>query len=173
MSLAGTAQANIVSNGGFETGNFSGWTQFGNTGFDSVSTNALVVQAGSQGASFGEVGAFSGIFQTLATTAGASYQISFWLRNISSVTPNAMAFNWNGGGAELSFTNAAAFGYTNYTYLLAATGATTDLRFGFRHDPAFWALDTVSVVQVPEPGSLALVGLALAGLALAARRKQA
>ena len=164
---------NLVVNGGFETGSFAGWTQFNPGAFVGVTNDPLYVQSGSQGAFFGSPNAVSGIFQTLATTVGASYQVSFWLGNLSSNPISSMAFNWDGGANELSFVNSAAFGYTNFTYLLTATSAATDLRFSFRHDLFFWAFDTVSVVQVPEPGSLALVGLALVGLTLSARRKQA
>ena len=170
VALAGAAQAELVTNGGFETGNFSGWTSFGNTGFQSVS-GGRAVNTGSFGAYFGAVGSPGGIFQTLATTAGSTYIVSFWL-GIDSGTPNSMTFNWNGGADELSFLNAAGQGLTRYTFLLTATSAATDLRFNIQHNPAFYFIDNISV-NIPEPGSLALAGLALAGLALVSRRKQA
>jgi hypothetical protein len=177
LSLAGVAHAELVTNGGFETGNFSGWTQFGNTGATGVtSTNffGTYIHSGTYGGAFGAVGSPGGIFQTLSTTAGQTYLVSFWM-SIDSGVPNSMTFNWNGGADELSLTNAAAQGMTHYTYLLTATGATTDLRFNIQHNPAYYGLDDVSVteVQVPEPGSLALAGLALAAAGAVSRRKRA
>ena len=36
FAIAAPASANLVTNGSFETGNFTGWTQSGNTGFMGV-----------------------------------------------------------------------------------------------------------------------------------------
>jgi hypothetical protein len=171
VSLAGAAHAALVTNGGFETGNFSGWTQFGNTGFTGV-TSPTYAHSGTYGGQFGAVGSPGGIFQTLATTAGVTYRVSFWL-SIDSGTPNSMTFNWNGGADELSLTNAAGQAFRQYTYFVAATAATTDLRFTIQHNPAYYGLDDVSVTAVSAPGSLALAGLALVAVGAASRRKRA
>ena len=171
---SGVAQAAPVINGGFETGNFAGWTQFGNTGSTAVGIAAQYVHSGTYGSAFGAVGSPGGIFQTLSTTAGASYLVSFWL-SIDSGTPNSMTFNWDGGADELSIVNGPGQGMTQYSYLLTASSAATDLRFNIQHNPAYYGLDDVSVTEVvsavPEPGSLPLAGLALGGLALGLRRK--
>lgn len=173
LALTGVAQANLVTNGGFETGNFSGWTQFGNTGFTSVNCGASPYRnSGSCGGQFGAVGAPGGIFQTLNTVAQGTYAVSFWL-SIDSGTPNSMTFNWNGGGPELSLTNAPGQGMRQYTFTLVATGAATDLRFNIQHNPAYYGLDDVVVRQVSAPGTLALAGLALLGVGVASRRQRA
>lgn len=166
------AHANIVTNGGFETGNFTGWTQFGDTSFTGV--DSLSPQSGVF-AAFAGPSAPGGIFQTLATTPGRSYVVDFWLMNeadvLGQVTPNSFAFSW-GGVPRLTLSNASVFGYTHYSFILLATSASTDLRFTFQHGPAFWDLDTVSAV-VPEPGTLALVALAGSLAALTRRRRSA
>jgi hypothetical protein len=179
VALAGAAQAELVTNGGFETGDFTGWTQFGNQGDTGVDcTGRFTPHSGQCVGFFGAIGSTGGIFQTtLATQAGQTYDVSFWYSNLSGGTPNSFEFNWDGGRAEVSMVNAAAFGYTQYTAQLTASGTNTDLRFTIRHDPNFYLLDDVSVVarnnNVPEPGSMALVGLALAGLGAMSRRKRA
>jgi len=162
---------NDVQNGDFETGDFTGWTQFGDTTFTGVDTFAP--QAGTYAAYFGPTSP-GGIDQTIATSPGQGYVVSFWLQTEADVngvaTPNFFEFNWDGGPAELTIVNAPASPYTQYSFRLVASSSSTDLRFTFSDTPAFLDFDSVSVI--PEPGSLALLGLA-GGIAALARRRRA
>ena len=175
VSVAAQAGPNIVVNGGFETGDFSGWTTSIDPVFDGV--DSLQHLSGSFAAFFGNPFGASTISQMLATVPGTFYSIDFWLQAESDVlgasAPNAFSFNWNGGAAELALTNSPAFGYTHYSFLLKATGATTQLAFTFANEPAFWDFDDVSASAVPEPGSLALVALACGLVALTLHRRRA
>ncbi|WP_165917609.1 PEP-CTERM sorting domain-containing protein [Roseateles saccharophilus] len=172
LFASGSAHANLVTNGDFETGDFSGWITVLDPLYDSVTGVAPVPQAGLYGASFG--GAKSSISQTIATVAGANYVVSFWLQLEADVTgadqPNAFSFDF-GGATGTSLVNASAFGYTPFEATFIASSASTDLTFNFSEGPAFWDIDSIQV-KLPEPGSIALLVAAGLGGAVATRRRK-
>ena len=109
MATPSFAATELVVNGGYETGNISGWTLTGNTGFSSVPTGAAFT--GSFGYSNGAVGSFGVLSQTVATVSGATYAYSFALRN-NGGPGNAFEASLGGTAFGPSFTNSGPFGYT-------------------------------------------------------------
>ncbi|MHA6723765.1 PEPxxWA-CTERM sorting domain-containing protein [Sphingomonas sp. RS2018] len=174
--------AELVTNGGFETGNFNGWTQFGNFGGTGVTgtISGTVPHAGQSQAAFGPVTTTGGIFQTLNTVVGQTYQISIWLANIGggngSTLPNQASISF--GGEELAaLYDFEAFPYTNILFDLTAKSAQSELRFTFRNDPGYFLLDDVSVrdtavAGVPEPSSWAMLTIGFGALGGALRRRR-
>jgi hypothetical protein len=138
----------ILQNGGFETGNFTGWTQSGNTGSSTVTSgNANYVHGGTYGAELGPVGPLGYLTQNLTTAAGQNYLLSLWLRNYSGGTPNQFQVQWN--GATIFYqSNLTVTAWTNLQFLVTATGSATPLQFGFQNDPAYFGLDDVNVVPL-------------------------
>ena len=84
--------------------------------------------------------------QTLQTTAGQQYTLSFWLAN-RGAGPNDFTVKWN-GATVMALTNAPAQGYTQYTFTVTATGPTSVLEFDARQDPSHWSLDSISVTAI-------------------------
>jgi hypothetical protein len=137
-----TISSDILINGDFERGDFTGWTQSGDMSYTSVSGG---MPHGGRFAA--ELGPLSEGFlaQTFATTPGQSYTLDYWLTNEGG-TPNsfrALIDGVNVPGSVLN--NVGAFSYREYMFVFVATGATTELRFGFVQQPAYWHLDDVSI----------------------------
>src|SRR4051812_49603447 len=73
LALAGPIGPNLVVNGGFETGDVSGWTQSGDTSLNGVDCSAgCFYFAGSLD--------FSSLSQQIATLPGSSYNIHLLLQ---------------------------------------------------------------------------------------------
>ena len=174
LSFAHPAKANLITNPGFETGNFTGWTQSGDTSFTGVTGTfvGIAPHSGSFQAVMGNVST-GFLSQMLALAVGTTYTVDFWLANN---TPGTNSFAASLGGVTgFSVTNAGASGYTEHTFNFTYNGGSTQLLFTFLNVPGSWFLDDISVepagVGVPDGGStVSLLGCALLGLA-ALRRK--
>jgi subtilase family serine protease len=144
----------LVQNGGFETGDFTGWTQSGNTAYTSVTSgNSVFVHSGTYGAALGPSGSLGYLSQTLPTFAGQNYLLSLWLDNPNNsygATPNQFLVQWN-GTTIFNQTNMPFTTWTNLQFIVTATGSSTVLQLGFRDDPYYLSLDDISVAPIPVP----------------------
>jgi hypothetical protein len=132
---------NLVANCGFETGNFAGWTRSGDSGFTSI--DAIAAHSGSFGLNIGPTGALGFIAQTLATKAGGSYSLCYWLSNEGGPA-NRFQVSW-GGTIIRDDSNLSVFPYTQSCIDVVATSDSTELKFGFLQVPSFFHFDDVSV----------------------------
>ncbi|HEX7653462.1 MAG TPA: hypothetical protein VF607_08150, partial [Verrucomicrobiae bacterium] len=106
--------------------------------------------------------------QDLNTVPGQSYQLSFWLRNTNSATPNYFRVWWD-GFSMLDYTNFSSATWTQFQFIVIASGTATPLEFGFQNDPAYFGLDDVTVTPVnTTPVASILMGGSAAGASLTA-----
>jgi hypothetical protein len=184
---------NLVTNCGFETGTFSGWTLAGNDvpgeqdnlygveGSDPFPLPAgTAPNSGSFQAYFSDLVANpTTLSQSVATTAGGHYALSFYIAQ-QPVGPGTAAnsLSVSFGGSVLGvLTNVPMEGYTQVTYAFTATSASSLLSLSFGDDIGEFLLDDVRVTAVaapvPEPSSTALVGAGLIALGFTQRRRRA
>jgi hypothetical protein len=156
VSLCDADPFNLVSNCGFETStpcpvslagcpnNFlPEWTPSGDLTYFGPTNQAPFPHSGLIGAFAGQLNDLGCITQTLPTTAGASYTVTFWLA--SGVPPNRFQAKWE-GVVIFELVNSASFAYMPVTLpgnVASANGS--DLSFCFFQPPDFWAFDDVDV----------------------------
>ena len=162
----------LVLNSGFETGDLSDWVASGTTNFTFV-TNGVSADAhfGTCGALLGAVPSPGYLTQDLATTPGQSYVFSFWLCNptggsINKATPNMFQARWD-GNLVCAQTNITTATWTQYQFNVTASSAVTPIQFCFEDEPAFLALDDVSV-SLPSSGTTTTTTATVAGFSLTA-----
>jgi hypothetical protein len=168
------AAVELVANGGFETGDFTGWTQTGETTFNGVQClgPGAGVYGGNCGAFFGPVSSVGGIAQVINVGgAGQLWDLSFAFQ-ADGASPSSFTALF-GGQTLASLSNPAAGGYTLYHFNGVSTAANMTLAFNFLDPAGFLYLDGVSVTAVPEPATVVMLGAGLAGLFLRRRRKTA
>jgi hypothetical protein len=168
---------NLVENGSFETGDFSGWTQTGDTSFTFV-TDDLAAGGPTDGiyhAAFGPVDGVGGIFQFIDTTPGQSYLLSFDIAYLGG-DPNGFFLAWGDPDDPQVLIDGAdfpGFDYATASGTVVATTASSFLLFAFYSPPSFWLLDNVSLTAVPEPGTWAMLIAGFGMVGLASRRRRA
>lgn len=191
VSGAGAASAQVV-NGGFETG-MASWTVSGWVSSVTPRTGSFAADTACASATCMNVAGGGSISQTVATTPGASYTLSFWYRTTNGGdTPVELQALWSNGapanGGAGTCTGSCVFGtttatatYVQVTRTVVATGPTMQITFLGRNDPAAMLIDDVSLTFLAPPASvptltewaMILFGLVLAGFAaLTVMRRQ-
>ena len=196
--LAASANASVITNGSFESSvglnngqwgvfnSIDGWYTSDGSGIEIQRNTVTTAQDGSQ---YVELDSHNGSSNSsmsqdlFGLTVGQTYQLDFWYKARTGATnDNGINVSW-GESPDLSpFTYAfnvdgiAPMPWTLVTGFLTATAAEMTLTFSAtgNENTLGGFIDNVSLkaASVPEPATIALLGLGLLGFA-SRRRKQA
>lgn len=166
------SRAELIVNGGFETGNFSGWFVP-----PSVPNQSLFYVSSGGGSHNGTQHArlssstLQFVSQILATEAGTDYELSFWLRRPSNVL-SRFVVRWEGAPVfDELFQLPNATDWHQFTFPLHANITGSLLEFGQRAFPLEYHIDDISVAAVPAPGAAAVLALGGAAAVMQRRRR--
>lgn len=165
-ALATAALGQIV-NGGFETGDFTGWTIDSHSIY--LEVDSYYNHSGGFAARFGAVSPAYGdqIHQDLST-GGGLYTLSFWAIDPYESGYSRAAFKVMWGDTVLYDADPPT-SYTQYSFVVQGHNGDRLTIAGWNSPAGSW-IDDISLEPVPEPASLAALGIG--ALALLRRRRR-
>ncbi len=151
-SLTEDAGPTIAVNGGFETGDLTGWFAAG-----PVSVDPLFI-GGAFGNYSAKLSSSGSVEQDVATTAGQHYTLSFYVAGDAESTDSSFVAYWD-GAQILNLANVAP-GFTHYTFDVTGDllDATTQFFVDYSTDGIGLYLDSLDVSPVPGPATESATG---------------
>lgn len=170
FASASLSAAPLVTNGGFETGDLTGWVNGGSVGATSSFASEGTYSAGSgciPGAcvvidATGVSGTGS-VSQTINLLPGV-YRLNYDHLNLSSGTENRFAVSLGTNVLRDSQNASSTVGFSAYEHVTAVSGGNTALAFAIRHEPSSQYVDDIVLVQIDdgEGNSIAAISQSVA-----------
>lgn len=196
FAFVASAKANLVANGSFESGAFgnppnsytslapgstdiTGWTVFSDqiAWIDNGNSFTLSAQDGAKFLDLQDPGAsgapYGGVTQTIPTTIGQPYRLTFYIGALESNTPDPdlggpVTIQASAGATSMSFTFTppanSGMQWMPFDLDFTATSSSTAISLLSIAGENFHGLDNVSVNAVPESGGFVLIASAISAL---------
>ncbi|HWQ37442.1 MAG TPA: putative Ig domain-containing protein [Burkholderiales bacterium] len=138
----------LLVNGGFETGDFSGWSLTLAYPYYPHSTVVarIAPQSGTFSVASGQVGTTDVLSQSVSSLPDQTYFLEFWLASLTPVALPGASFSvhWN-GTVVTSLVDVVLSQYTRFQYTVSGAAGGSSLSFVMRNDNDYWLLDNISV----------------------------
>ncbi len=188
LGAENAAHADLIANGTFATGDFTGWTTAGDTLYSGVTSTGIYpnnmpsdqfhVEAGTANPSTPANPDVFNLAQSFESIAGQSYTFSFYINETDTTdalninTTDALQVLWN----ENTLLNIAEFttnGWQLYSFTETAGSSSSNIQFNMSDYSSYVGLADVSVVAVaPVPLSPSFYSFGLGLLSLLGLRKR-
>jgi VCBS repeat-containing protein len=150
-SMTEDAGPSAIVNGGFETGDLTGWSA--SSGAISADFLALGGAFGNYAALLGPSATTQSLSQDIVTTPGQQYTLSFVVAGDPESASNALNVTWD--GTTILSLSQVPLGFNQYTFTVTGDplGGTTPLSFNYADDADGLLLDQVAVNPLTGPAT--------------------